>query len=119
MPRLRMRGATPPLPCTSLCLNKHRDNLAHVPPLSRTDISFLFLGAFLVPYLLMLVLCGIPLFFMETTLGQFASTGCITLFRICPLLKGNIITHSEVENCLLKSNGECEIQHPPRIFNSS
>ncbi|XP_021918197.1 sodium- and chloride-dependent glycine transporter 1-like isoform X2 [Zootermopsis nevadensis] len=45
-------------------------------------------GAFLVPYLLMLVLCGIPLFFMETTLGQFASTGCITLFRICPLLKG-------------------------------
>lgn len=61
----------------------------------------------------MLVLCGIPLFFMETTLGQFASTGCITLFRICPLLKGNIIT------CLLKSNSECEIQHPPRIFNSS
>ncbi|XP_069698614.1 sodium- and chloride-dependent glycine transporter 1 isoform X2 [Periplaneta americana] len=45
-------------------------------------------GAFLVPYLLMLFLCGIPLFFMETTLGQFSSTSCITLFRICPLLKG-------------------------------
>jgi hypothetical protein len=25
---------------------------------------------------------------METTLGQFASTSCITLFRICPLFKG-------------------------------
>ncbi|KAK7867663.1 hypothetical protein R5R35_011546 [Gryllus longicercus] len=45
-------------------------------------------GAFLVPYLLMLFLCGIPLFFMETALGQFASTGCITIFRICPLFKG-------------------------------
>ncbi|KAJ9580325.1 hypothetical protein L9F63_004018, partial [Diploptera punctata] len=45
-------------------------------------------GAFLVPYLLMLGLCGIPLFFMETSLGQFANTGCITLFRICPLFKG-------------------------------
>lgn len=45
-------------------------------------------GAFLVPYLLMLWLCGIPLFFMETTLGQFGSTGCITIFRISPLFKG-------------------------------
>ncbi|XP_049832189.1 sodium- and chloride-dependent glycine transporter 1-like [Schistocerca gregaria] len=45
-------------------------------------------GAFLVPYLLMLLLCGIPLFFMETSIGQFASTGCITMFRICPLFKG-------------------------------
>jgi solute carrier family 6 amino acid transporter-like protein 5/7/9/14 len=36
----------------------------------------------------MLFLCGIPLFFMESSLGQFASTGCITLFRISPLFKG-------------------------------
>lgn len=40
------------------------------------------------PYLLMLFLCGIPLFFMETSLGQFAGTGCITIFRIAPLFKG-------------------------------
>uniref|UniRef100_A0A182MU02 Transporter n=1 Tax=Anopheles culicifacies TaxID=139723 RepID=A0A182MU02_9DIPT len=45
-------------------------------------------GAFLVPYLLMLVLCGIPLFFLETCLGQFSGTGCITVFKIVPLLKG-------------------------------
>ncbi|XP_052567520.1 sodium-dependent proline transporter [Culex pipiens pallens] len=45
-------------------------------------------GAFLVPYLLMLVLCGIPLFFLEVSLGQFAGTGCITVFKIAPLLKG-------------------------------
>jgi hypothetical protein len=71
------------------------------------DISFLSLGAFLVPYLLMLALCGIPLFFMESTLGQFASTSCITLFRICPLFKGNIIWHPEIQNFLFKSNTEC------------
>ncbi|XP_053672297.1 sodium- and chloride-dependent glycine transporter 1 [Anopheles nili] len=45
-------------------------------------------GAFLVPYLLMLVLCGIPLFFMEVCLGQFSGTGCITVFKIVPLFKG-------------------------------
>ncbi|XP_014238805.1 sodium- and chloride-dependent glycine transporter 1-like [Trichogramma pretiosum] len=45
-------------------------------------------GAFLVPYLLMLFLCGIPLFFMESSMGQFGSTGCITMFRMSPLFKG-------------------------------
>ncbi|XP_033208703.1 sodium- and chloride-dependent glycine transporter 1-like [Belonocnema kinseyi] len=45
-------------------------------------------GAFLVPYLLMLFLCGIPLFFMESSMGQFGSTGCITLFRMSPIFKG-------------------------------
>ncbi|GLH12446.1 Transporter [Gryllus bimaculatus] len=57
-------------------------------------------GAFLVPYLLMLFLCGIPLFFMETALGQFASTGCITIFRICPLFKGQYPAHSETKRPL-------------------
>lgn len=45
-------------------------------------------GAFLIPYLLMLCFCGIPLFFMETCLGQFSSTGCITMFKITPIFKG-------------------------------
>lgn len=45
-------------------------------------------GAFLVPYVLMLSLCGIPLFFMEMCWGQFSSTGCLTMFKIAPLMKG-------------------------------
>ncbi|XP_049302685.1 sodium- and chloride-dependent glycine transporter 1 isoform X1 [Bactrocera dorsalis] len=45
-------------------------------------------GAFLVPYLLMLFLCGIPLFFMEIVMGQFSSVGCIGVFRLAPLFKG-------------------------------
>ncbi|XP_052869336.1 sodium- and chloride-dependent glycine transporter 2-like [Anopheles cruzii] len=46
-------------------------------------------GAFLVPYLLMLALCGVPLFFLEVCLGQFSGTGCVTVFKIAPLLKGS------------------------------
>ncbi|XP_077285239.1 sodium- and chloride-dependent glycine transporter 1-like [Arctopsyche grandis] len=45
-------------------------------------------GAFLVPYLIMLFVCGLPLYFMETSIGQFSSTGCITMFRMSPLFKG-------------------------------
>ncbi|OWF47645.1 sodium- and chloride-dependent GABA transporter 1-like [Mizuhopecten yessoensis] len=45
-------------------------------------------GAFLIPYLIFLVLCGIPLFFLEVSYGQFASLSPITVWRICPLFKG-------------------------------
>ncbi|XP_050362277.1 sodium- and chloride-dependent glycine transporter 1-like [Nymphalis io] len=45
-------------------------------------------GAFLIPYLLTLVTCGIPLVYLETLLGQFASAGCISVFNINPLFKG-------------------------------
>ncbi|OWF45690.1 Sodium- and chloride-dependent glycine transporter 1 [Mizuhopecten yessoensis] len=45
-------------------------------------------GAFLIPYTIFLVLCGIPLFFMEVIFGQFVSLSPITIWRICPLFKG-------------------------------
>ncbi|KAH8378508.1 hypothetical protein KR093_011746, partial [Drosophila rubida] len=45
-------------------------------------------GAFLVPYMLMVVLCGIPLFYMEVLIGQFSGTGCTGMFRLAPILKG-------------------------------
>ncbi|GBP36807.1 Sodium-dependent serotonin transporter [Eumeta japonica] len=45
-------------------------------------------GAFLVPYFLTLLLCGIPLVYLETSLAQFANAGCISIFNINPLLKG-------------------------------
>ncbi|CAH1378553.1 hypothetical protein MTP99_002379 [Tenebrio molitor] len=46
-------------------------------------------GAFLVPYCIMLIVGGIPLFYMELALGQFNRKGAITCWgRLCPLFKG-------------------------------
>ncbi|XP_028301727.1 sodium- and chloride-dependent GABA transporter 2-like isoform X1 [Gouania willdenowi] len=46
-------------------------------------------GAFLIPYILFLLTCGIPMFFLETAMGQFTSQGCITCWRhFCPLFEG-------------------------------
>ncbi|XP_064634023.1 sodium- and chloride-dependent glycine transporter 1-like [Lineus longissimus] len=45
-------------------------------------------GAFLVPYIIMLAVVGLPLFYLELAFGQFASLGPITIWRISPPLKG-------------------------------
>ncbi|XP_071059398.1 sodium- and chloride-dependent GABA transporter 2-like [Pseudochaenichthys georgianus] len=46
-------------------------------------------GAFLVPYVLFLLSCGIPMFLLETAMGQYTSQGCITCWRhFCPLFEG-------------------------------
>ncbi|XP_042855526.1 sodium-dependent noradrenaline transporter-like [Penaeus japonicus] len=45
-------------------------------------------GAFLVPYLLTLVLVGIPMFFLETAVGQFSSSSCLSVYSVCPAFKG-------------------------------
>ncbi|XP_017276824.1 sodium- and chloride-dependent betaine transporter isoform X2 [Kryptolebias marmoratus] len=46
-------------------------------------------GVFFIPYFLFMFTCGIPLFFLETALGQYTSQGGITCWRkICPLFQG-------------------------------
>ena len=46
-------------------------------------------GAFLIPYILMLIICGMPLFFMELALGQHVSLGPVSSWAaICPIAKG-------------------------------
>ncbi|KAM7148064.1 sodium-dependent dopamine transporter [Molossus nigricans] len=45
-------------------------------------------GAFLVPYLLFMVIAGMPLFYMELALGQFNREGAAGVWKICPVLKG-------------------------------
>ncbi|KAM9859650.1 sodium- and chloride-dependent GABA transporter 2-like [Aulostomus maculatus] len=46
-------------------------------------------GVFFIPYVLFLFTCGIPLFLLETSLGQYTQQGSITCWRkICPLFEG-------------------------------
>ncbi|VDN99006.1 unnamed protein product [Rodentolepis nana] len=45
-------------------------------------------GAFLVPYVIMLAIVGLPLFFLEFAFGQFASLGPISIWNVSPLFKG-------------------------------
>ncbi|KAM7400112.1 hypothetical protein PAMA_004691 [Pampus argenteus] len=46
-------------------------------------------GAFLVPYCLLAVLVGIPLFLLESSIGQYTQEGFITTWRkLCPLAQG-------------------------------
>ncbi|XP_016370139.1 sodium- and chloride-dependent glycine transporter 2-like [Sinocyclocheilus rhinocerous] len=45
-------------------------------------------GAFLIPYLIMLSLAGIPIFLLEVSLGQFASQGPVSVWKAIPALQG-------------------------------
>ncbi|CAH1785348.1 unnamed protein product [Owenia fusiformis] len=46
-------------------------------------------GAFLLPYMLMMVVIGFPLLFMEYSFGQYFGVGSLTIYKkVCPLFKG-------------------------------
>ncbi|CAG0879633.1 unnamed protein product [Cyprideis torosa] len=45
-------------------------------------------GAFLIPYAIMLLTCGLPLFFFELSLGQYVREGPVTIWKICPIFGG-------------------------------
>ncbi|XP_069985298.1 sodium-dependent nutrient amino acid transporter 1 isoform X2 [Penaeus vannamei] len=45
-------------------------------------------GAFLIPYILVLLLIGKPLYYMELCLGQFASAGSVRVWDLAPAFRG-------------------------------
>ncbi|CAF2510673.1 unnamed protein product [Rotaria sp. Silwood2] len=46
-------------------------------------------GAFFIPYFVLLIFGGLPLFYMELALGQYHRAGVFTIWKhICPLVKG-------------------------------
>ena len=71
-------------------------------------------GAFLIPYLTMLFLCGMPLFCMELSIGQYFSLGPVTSWTaLCPIAKGKreflvscLINCLFLKNCVVVRNRE-------------
>lgn len=45
-------------------------------------------AVFFIPYIIMLVFVGIPIFFFELSLGQFTSSGPLTCWEFAPFFKG-------------------------------
>lgn len=57
--------------------------------LTNTANNILVSGAFLIPFLLMMILIGLPLFFLELYIGQYTSLGPLKAFAaIGPFFSG-------------------------------
>ena len=69
-------------------------------------------GAFLIPYMVVLLFVGRPLYFMELALGQFSSAGCVNVWDMIPALGG--VGYGQVRICsrnairLIHSKSEME-----------
>ncbi|XP_061389747.1 sodium-dependent nutrient amino acid transporter 1-like, partial [Musca vetustissima] len=45
-------------------------------------------GAFLIPYIITLLLVGKPIYYLEMILGQFSSRGSVKVFEYAPIMRG-------------------------------
>ncbi|XP_058828159.1 sodium-dependent nutrient amino acid transporter 1-like [Topomyia yanbarensis] len=45
-------------------------------------------GAFVIPYLIVLLLVGRPIYYLEMLIGQFSSRGCIEVYDAAPAMRG-------------------------------
>uniref|UniRef100_A0A8D0MZD3 Sodium- and chloride-dependent creatine transporter 1 n=1 Tax=Sus scrofa TaxID=9823 RepID=A0A8D0MZD3_PIG len=90
---LKLRLRLPPVASESwpgLCSLAGRE-LGSSPLLAKASSAHLALpppGVFLIPYILIALVGGIPIFFLEISLGQFMKAGSINVWNICPLFKG-------------------------------
>jgi SNF family Na+-dependent transporter len=57
-------------------------------------------GTFLVVYICISVVFGIPLVFLEIGLGQFCQEGTTKLWRAVPLFKGKWYCYIKLDNIL-------------------
>lgn len=45
-------------------------------------------GAFLIPYIIILIIVGKPFYYLEVLLGQFTSKSCVKVWAMSPAMKG-------------------------------
>lgn len=45
-------------------------------------------GAFLIPYLIVLLIVGKPIYYMEMLIGQFSSRGSVKVYDFAPIMRG-------------------------------
>lgn len=45
-------------------------------------------GAFVIPYIIVLIIVGKPIYYLEMLLGQFSSRGSAKVYDMCPALRG-------------------------------
>lgn len=55
-------------------------------------------GAFLVPYIIVLLIIGKPMYYLEMFMGQFTSSSAIKIWSISPGFRGNIYYSLDVLN---------------------
>jgi len=47
-------------------------------------------GAFVIPYLIVLILVGKPVYYLEMLLGQFSSRGSVKVYDFSPIMRGEL-----------------------------
>lgn len=45
-------------------------------------------GAFLIPYIIVLIIIGKPMYYLEMAIGQFTSRSSIKIWEVSPILRG-------------------------------
>lgn len=63
-------------------------------------------GAFLIPYIIVLILIGKPIYYMEMSLGQFSSRSSVKVWKLSPLFKGQYIYIIYMEFDLFKKKND-------------
>ncbi|KAM9830991.1 sodium- and chloride-dependent creatine transporter 1-like isoform 2-T2 [Syngnathus typhle] len=74
-------------------------------------------GVFLIPYLLMVFIGGIPVFFLEVALGQFMKQGGLAAWNIVPLFKVNF-SHN-CRNISVNSSAAQDVSSNQSLLNDS
>lgn len=50
-------------------------------------------GAFVIPYVIVLIIIGKPLYYLEMLIGQFSSRGSVKVYDLAPALRGKCFFH--------------------------